>query len=50
MTLVGALIMGTLTNGLVLMDVSSFWQMLILGVVLIVAVAFDQLRRADTRI
>lgn len=49
MTLVGALIMGTLTNGLVLMDVSSFWQMLILGVVLIVAVAFDQLRRADAR-
>jgi ribose transport system permease protein len=46
MTLVGALIMGTLTNGLVLMDVSSFWQMLVLGVVLIVAVAFDQIRRS----
>lgn len=44
MTLVGALIMGTLTNGLVLMDISSFWQMAVLGVVLILAVAFDQLR------
>jgi ribose transport system permease protein len=44
MTLVGALIMGTLTNGLVLMDISSFWQMAVLGVVLILAVALDQLR------
>lgn len=44
MTLVGALIMGTLTNGLVLMDISSFWQMAVLGVVLILAVALDQFR------
>ena len=44
MTLVGALIMGTLTNGLVLMDISSFWQMTVLGVVLILAVALDQVR------
>lgn len=50
LTLIGALIMGTLTNGLVLMDVSSFWQMLILGVVLIAAVAVDQVRtRRATR-
>jgi ribose transport system permease protein len=44
MTLVGALIMGTLTNGLVLIDISSFWQMAVLGTVLILAVALDQLR------
>jgi ribose transport system permease protein len=50
MTLVGALIMGTLTNGLVLMDVSSFWQMVVLGTVLIVAVAFDQLRGQRERV
>jgi ribose/xylose/arabinose/galactoside ABC-type transport system permease subunit len=44
LTLVGA-IMVTLTNGLVLMDVSSFWQMIVIGAGLIIAVAFDQLRR-----
>lgn len=49
MTLVGALIMGTLTNGLVLMDISSFWQMTVLGVVLILAVALDQLRTRARR-
>ncbi|HLL68944.1 MAG TPA: ABC transporter permease [Micromonosporaceae bacterium] len=49
MTLVGALIMGTLTNGLVLMDISSFWQMAVLGVVLILAVALDQLRTRTRR-
>lgn len=42
MTLVGVLVMGTLTNGLVLLDISSFWQMVATGVVLILAVALDQ--------
>lgn len=44
MTLIGALIMGTLTNGLVLLNISSFWQMIALGVVLVLAVALDQVR------
>lgn len=44
MTLIGALIMGTLTNGLVLLGITSFWQMIVLGLVLIAAVALDQLR------
>jgi ribose transport system permease protein len=44
MTLIGALITGTLTNGLVLLDISSFWQMIALGIVLVLAVALDQLR------
>ena len=44
MTLIGALIMGTLSNGLVLLNVSSFWQMIVLGGVLILAVTLDQLR------
>jgi ribose transport system permease protein len=44
MSLVGALITGTLANGLVLLGVSSFWQMVVLGIVLVVAVALDQLR------
>src|SRR5262245_38214242 len=43
-TLIGALITGTLTNGLVLLGVSSFWQMIVLGAVLVIAVALDQFR------
>lgn len=43
-TMVGALITGTLTNGLVLLGVSSFWQMIVLGIVLVIAVALDQFR------
>lgn len=45
MTLIGVLIMGTLTNGLVLLDISSFWQMVATGLVLVVAVALDGFRR-----
>jgi ribose transport system permease protein len=49
MTLIGALITGTLTNGLVLLDISSFWQMIVLGIVLVIAVALDQLRVRTAR-
>jgi ribose/xylose/arabinose/galactoside ABC-type transport system permease subunit len=37
--------MGVLNNGLNLIDVSAFWQRVILGSVLIVVVIFDQWRR-----
>jgi ribose transport system permease protein len=37
-------VIGTLNNGLVLLDVSSFWQEVARGVLLILAVSFDQLR------
>lgn len=46
-TLVGALIMETLRNGLVLTDVSSFYQMIAWGLVLLLAVVIDQLRRGE---
>jgi len=46
-TLLGALIMATLGNGLVLIDVSSFYQMIAWGVVLLLAVVIDQLRRQE---
>lgn len=49
MTLVGVLVMGTLTNGLVLLDISSFWQMVATGVVLILAVALDQVDFAKAK-
>lgn len=44
-TLVGALIIGVLRNGLNLLNVSSFWQQVVIGVVIAVAVMTDSLRR-----
>jgi ribose transport system permease protein len=43
-TMLGLLIIGTLNNGLVLLNVSSFWQTVAQGGLLIAAVSFDQLR------
>jgi ribose transport system permease protein len=43
-TMVGALIMGVLQNGLNLLGVPSFWQQIAIGVVLILAVYIDQLQ------
>ncbi|WP_344874141.1 ABC transporter permease [Nonomuraea antimicrobica] len=48
-TLVGALIVGVFRNGLQLMGVASIYQTLITGVLVILAVAVDQLSRRRTR-
>jgi ribose transport system permease protein len=44
-TLVGALIMGVLRNGLNLMDVSAYWQTVVIGVVIVAAVWVDVVRK-----
>jgi fructose transport system permease protein len=44
-TLVGALIVGIVRNGLQLMGVRSIYQVLITGILVILAVAVDQLAR-----
>ncbi len=44
-TLVGALIVGVFRNGLTLMGVSSVYQILVTGVLVILAVATDQMSR-----
>lgn len=41
-TIVGAFVIGILTDGLIMMGVSSFWQMVIKGLVIIAAVVIDQ--------
>lgn len=41
-TVVGVLLIGVLRNGLVLMNVSSFVQQILIGVILVLAVAVDQ--------
>ncbi len=43
-TLIGALIIATLNNGMTLMGVSYFWQLVIKGGVIIVAVLIDKYR------
>ncbi|WP_371877947.1 ABC transporter permease subunit [Shinella zoogloeoides] len=43
-TLVGALIIAVLSNGLILVGVSDIWQYIIKGLVIIVAVALDRFR------
>ncbi len=48
-TLVGAFIMGFLRNGMNLLDVSAFWQFIVIGVVIIVAAYTDVLRRRSMR-
>jgi fructose transport system permease protein len=48
-SLVGALIVGVFRNGLTLMGVSSIYQVLVTGVLVILAVATDQLSRKGAR-
>jgi len=42
-TAVGAALIGVLRNGMVLLDVSAFWQKVVIGIVIIIAVALDYL-------
>lgn len=44
-TLIGALILGILRNGLNLLNVSAFWQQVVIGAVIALAVMTDTLRR-----
>lgn len=44
-SLIGAIIMGVLGNGLNLLSVSAFWQRVVMGLVIIAVVIFDQWRR-----
>lgn len=44
--IIGAAIMGVLDNGLVLLNVSAYWQQAVLGLVVIAVVSFDKLSGA----
>ena len=48
-TVIGAFVIGILADGLVMLGVSSFWQMVIKGLVIIAAVVLDQLQRRMQR-
>lgn len=44
-TVIGALVIGVLADGLVLLGVSEFWQTVIKGVVIVLAVVIDQFQQ-----
>ncbi|WP_378951282.1 ABC transporter permease [Pelosinus sp. sgz500959] len=44
-TLIGAFVIGVLSDGMVMIGVSEFWQMVIKGLVIVVAVIVDQFQR-----
>jgi ribose/xylose/arabinose/galactoside ABC-type transport system permease subunit len=46
---VGALLIGVLRNGLVLLNISPFIQQIVIGLILVAAVAFDQYAAARRR-
>ncbi|MBG1261109.1 ABC transporter permease subunit [Nostoc commune] len=48
-TLLGALIIAILNNGLTLLNLSYFWQLVVKGLVIILAVVIDRLRRRSRR-
>lgn len=48
-TVIGAVLMGVLTNGLVLMNVSSYYQQILIGIIIVLAVAFDSFVKSKRR-
>jgi len=44
-TIVGVILIGVLNNGLVLLDVSPFWQQVVKGLVILLAVIVDKLNQ-----
>jgi ribose transport system permease protein len=46
-TVLGCLIIGVLNNGLFLLNVSPFWQQVVKGFVILIAVAIDRTNKAE---
>ena len=49
-TVIGTILIGVLLNGLVLMNVSAYIQQIIIGVIIVLAVAFDTFAKSRRRI
>ncbi|MBO9474001.1 ABC transporter permease [Shimia sp. R10_1] len=45
-TIIGALTIGVLINGLVMLNIQSYWQLIIVGFIIVVAVGFDSFVKA----
>ncbi|HUG60673.1 MAG TPA: ABC transporter permease [Methylomirabilota bacterium] len=48
-TVIGSILIGVLLNGLILMNVSSYIQQIIIGVIIVLAVAFDTFAKSRRR-
>ncbi len=48
-TIVGAFVIGVLADGLILLGVSEFWQIVIKGLVIVLAVVLDQMQQRYTQ-
>ena len=48
-TVIGTILIGVLLNGLVLMNVSSYVQQIIIGIIIVLAVAFDTFAKSRRR-
>ena len=48
-TVIGSILIGVLINGLVLMNVSPYVQQIIIGIIIVLAVFFDQFAKARGR-
>ena len=49
-TIISAILFGVLQNGLVLLNVSSYIQQIIIGIILILAVAFDRFSKSTRQV
>jgi inositol transport system permease protein len=49
-TVIGTILIGVLLNGLVLMDVSAYIQQIIIGIIIVLAVAFDTFAKSRQRV
>jgi ribose transport system permease protein len=47
-TIIGDLLMAVIRNGLTLMHVTAFYQQIVIGAVIILAVLIDRLRRGTS--
>jgi ribose/xylose/arabinose/galactoside ABC-type transport system permease subunit len=48
-TLLGAILLGLITNGLILLGISAYWQQVFSGTIIILAVALDTWRRSNKK-
>jgi inositol transport system permease protein len=48
-TVIGSILIGVLLNGLVLMNVSSYIQQIVIGIIIVLAVAFDTFAKSRRR-
>ena len=49
-TVIGALIIGILNNGLNLLNINSFWQLVVKGIVILIAVYADFLKKSSRKV